>query len=82
MLINDELEAALSDFGLSRVLLGLEESSGLTTTGVVRGTLRYMAGELHLDETLRPNLETDVFAFGGLILTVSTRRQGWESLTI
>ncbi|KAG8917837.1 Ankyrin repeat and protein kinase domain-containing protein 1, partial [Tulasnella sp. 417] len=80
VLINDWCEAALSDFGLSRVLLGLEESSGLTTTGVVRGTLRYMAGELHIDEKRRPNLETDVFAFGGLILTVMSGKPPFPGL--
>ncbi|KAG9025147.1 hypothetical protein FS837_005065, partial [Tulasnella sp. UAMH 9824] len=80
VLINDWCEAALSDFGLSRVLLGLEESSGLTTTGVVRGTLRYMAGELHIDEKRRLNLETDVFAFGGLILTVMSGKPPFSGL--
>ena len=60
---------ALSDFGLSRVLEGLGES-GFTTSGSPHGTLNYMAGELFMSEKRRPDLGTDVFAFGGLILTV------------
>lgn len=69
ILVNNQHEATLSDFGLSRVLEGLGVSSGLTTTERVKGTLNYMARELFEGE--KPNLETDVYAFGGLILTVS-----------
>lgn len=68
------LEAVLSDFGLSMVLEGLGVPSGLTTTERVKGTLNYMASELFEGE--KPSCESDVYAFGGLILTVSKRRCG------
>ncbi|KIO27715.1 hypothetical protein M407DRAFT_72743, partial [Tulasnella calospora MUT 4182] len=68
VLVNDWREAALSDFGLSRVLHGLEIPSGFTTSGVAKGTLNYIASELWAEET--PTCNSDVYAFGGLILTV------------
>lgn len=70
VLINDLCEAALSDFGLSRMLQYLGEPSGLTTSETARGTLRYMAGELLQEDKRRPDRESDVYAFGGLILAV------------
>ncbi|KAG9027828.1 hypothetical protein FS837_004158, partial [Tulasnella sp. UAMH 9824] len=70
VLVNDSGEAALSDFGLSRILQELGEPTGLTTSETPRGTLTYMAPELLEEERSRPNRETDVYAFGGLILAV------------
>ncbi|KAG8909655.1 hypothetical protein FRC00_009707, partial [Tulasnella sp. 408] len=47
ILINDSLDAVLSDFGVSRVLDSLAEHTGLTTTGGgVHGTYPYTAPEL------------------------------------
>ncbi|KAG9047594.1 hypothetical protein FS837_001910 [Tulasnella sp. UAMH 9824] len=71
VLINDLGEAALSDFGLSRVLHGLDIPSGFTTSETVKGTLNYKAPELFLGE--QPTCSSDVYAFGGLVLTVSLR---------
>lgn len=73
MLINDRLEAALSDFGLSRVLTGLGTPMTFRTGEGGRGHFNYMAGELFTGETPRPDSKSDVYAFGGLILTVSMR---------
>ncbi|KAG8929025.1 Receptor-interacting serine/threonine-protein kinase 2 [Tulasnella sp. 417] len=79
ILINDSMEAVLSDFGSSRVMDSLADHTGLTTTdGDHRGTLRYTAPELFNPQILGgdPSVlvttcKTDVFAFGGVILTVS-----------
>lgn len=71
MLINDYFEAVLSDFGLGRVLMGLGVSTGFTTSEAAPGTLRYMAQELIIGEAPKVSLQTDVYAFGGLILAVS-----------
>ncbi|KAG8920227.1 hypothetical protein FRC01_000865 [Tulasnella sp. 417] len=78
VLVNDQLEAALSDFGLSLVLEGLAVPSGLTTTERIKGTLNYMAGELFEGE--KPNRESDVYAFGGLILTVMSGKPPFTGL--
>lgn len=66
ILVNDLREAVLSDFGLSRVMM---LSSGLTTSVGPKGSDHYMAPEL-FEGNPRPTLECDVFAFGGLMLTV------------
>lgn len=73
VLVNDILQAALSDFGLSRVLDVFGHRSGFTTSEGVKGTYNYIAPELFNDEKPRPTPETDVYAFGGLILNVSSR---------
>ncbi|KIO32693.1 hypothetical protein M407DRAFT_66410, partial [Tulasnella calospora MUT 4182] len=78
VLVNDRLEAALSDFGLSLVLEGLGAPSGFTTTERVKGTLNYMAGELFEGE--KANRESDVYAFGGLILTVMSGKAPFTGL--
>ncbi|KAG9026829.1 hypothetical protein FS837_004494 [Tulasnella sp. UAMH 9824] len=70
VLVNDLFRAVLSDFGLSRVLGGVGYHSGFTTSNTVKGTYNYTAPELFNDDNPRPTLNTDVYAFGGLILTV------------
>lgn len=67
VLINDLDQAALSDFGLA--MLDFEGTSGFTTSETIKGTLAYMAAQLFSGE--KPSRESDVFAFGGLILAVS-----------
>ncbi|KAG9037376.1 hypothetical protein FS837_001440 [Tulasnella sp. UAMH 9824] len=72
VLINDACEAALSDFGLSRVIEGWEIRTGLTTSGGgLKATNAYTAPELFTAEKPKPSLEADIYAFGGLILAVS-----------
>ncbi|KAG8946587.1 hypothetical protein FRC04_011565 [Tulasnella sp. 424] len=78
VLINDEHVPALSDFGLSRVIQDLEVQSGFTTSETVKGTVRYMARELFAGEN--PSPESDVYAFGGLILTVMSGKAPFEGL--
>lgn len=72
VLVNDFREAALSDFGLSRVIQELDISTGLTTGAGPKGSQNYMAPELFEDADSKPTLEADVYAFGGLILAVMT----------
>ncbi|KAG9042419.1 hypothetical protein FS837_010895 [Tulasnella sp. UAMH 9824] len=72
VLVNDWREAALSDFGLSQVLHGPDIPSGFTTSETVKGTYRYKARELFNGG--QTTCSSDVYAFGGLILTVSLRR--------
>ncbi|KAG8955542.1 hypothetical protein FRC00_005323, partial [Tulasnella sp. 408] len=78
VLINDSRDAALSDFGLSRVLQELGGHGGFTTSETAKGTLRYMAGELFAGH--KPNRETDVYAFGGLMLTVMSGKIPFDGL--
>ncbi|KAG8950904.1 hypothetical protein FRC04_006968, partial [Tulasnella sp. 424] len=78
VLITDSRGTALSDFGLSRVLQDLEISGGFTTTETVKGTVRYMASELFAGQ--KADLAADVYAFGGLILTVMSGRPPFDGL--
>ncbi|KIO28062.1 hypothetical protein M407DRAFT_72330 [Tulasnella calospora MUT 4182] len=80
VLVSDYFHAALSDFGLSRVLEGFGRPSGFTTSERIKGTLNYMAGELFTAENPRATLETDVYAFGGLILTVMSGKTPFQGL--
>jgi len=68
VLVNDNFEASLCDFGLSRFIEDIR--TGLTTSGGPGGGgYGYIAPEiLNGEETVRKTTETDVFAFGGLIL--------------
>ncbi|KAG8976949.1 hypothetical protein FRB90_008993, partial [Tulasnella sp. 427] len=72
IMITDEKEACLTDFGVSRFLVAEGVVSGLTSTGGTAGTLGYQSKELLMDENARPTKMSDVYAFAGLILaTVS-----------
>ncbi|KAG9044911.1 hypothetical protein FS837_007337 [Tulasnella sp. UAMH 9824] len=66
VIINDELEAILCDFGISRVM-NCEGGTGMTTLGTATGTHGYQAKELFQPKP-RPNDMSDTYAFGGLIL--------------
>ncbi|KIO18272.1 hypothetical protein M407DRAFT_84128, partial [Tulasnella calospora MUT 4182] len=66
VLINNIGEAAISDFGLSRP----DMYTGLTTEARPQGTFNYMAPELFMEDEPSVSCETDIYAFGGLILTV------------
>lgn len=68
--MNDLCEAALTDFGLSRVIQELDVPTGFTTGDGPKGSQRYMAPELFEEDDSKPTLETDVYAFGGLTLAV------------
>ncbi|KAG8930929.1 hypothetical protein FRC01_002065, partial [Tulasnella sp. 417] len=78
VLINDLYGPVLSDFGMSRVLQDLGIPSGLTTSGSVKGTWRYMSREIFAGQ--RPSRESDVYAFGGLILTVMSGKAPYHGL--
>ncbi|KIO22245.1 carbohydrate-binding module family 1 protein, partial [Tulasnella calospora MUT 4182] len=80
ILVNDLREAVLSDFGLSRVMVELSLSTGLTTSDGPKGTHNYMAPEFFEVEGPRPTCESDVFAFGGLVLAVLSGRPPFAGL--
>ena len=78
-LIDDEGNARLCDFGLSRIL-SEDVPSGLTTTSQYMGTERYMSYELVLAEGLgQPTTASDVYALACTGLEVS---QGNTKLNI
>ncbi|XP_050262941.1 L-type lectin-domain containing receptor kinase S.4-like [Quercus robur] len=72
VLLDSELNARLSDFGLAKLY---ERGTNPSTTRVV-GTLGYLAPEL--TRTGKPTKSTDVFAFGALLLEVVCGRRPIE----
>ncbi|KAG8899235.1 hypothetical protein FRC00_001719 [Tulasnella sp. 408] len=71
VLINDFKAAVLSDFDLSRAI---EEKTGFTTTGAGGQANRYLAPEAFMADSSSATFPTDIYAFGGLILTAMSGR--------
>ncbi|EJD40289.1 kinase-like protein, partial [Auricularia subglabra TFB-10046 SS5] len=85
VLISDSLDALLGDFGLS-TFVEKSESDPTTATGIRdMHTARFAAPELLLgtdDPTMRPRSKTresDVYAFGMLILEAITELPPWSN---
>ncbi|KAK8651180.1 hypothetical protein V6N13_140792 [Hibiscus sabdariffa] len=72
VLLDDELNGKLGDFGLARLY---EHGSNLRTTRVV-GTLGYLAPEV--SRTGKATTSSDVYAFGALLLEVVCGRRPIE----
>ncbi|KIO23170.1 hypothetical protein M407DRAFT_244874 [Tulasnella calospora MUT 4182] len=77
VLVSDEGDAKICDFGISKLVL--ESSSGFTTTTSVKGTLRYSSPEM-LDVDGKSTTMSDVWAFGMLILHVMTNKPPYIKL--
>ncbi|KDQ10878.1 hypothetical protein BOTBODRAFT_35832 [Botryobasidium botryosum FD-172 SS1] len=81
VLVKDDGEACLGDFGLSRFIQHV--STGLTTTTPSSGTPRWMAPELLFGNggDLAPvTKEGDVYALGCLALELTTDEWPWYSI--
>ena len=61
------------DFGLARLLSGAQTAAGLTQTGMILGSLPYMAPEQLLGEA--DDKRTDVYALGVLLFEMTTGRR-------
>ncbi|KZV86650.1 kinase-like protein, partial [Exidia glandulosa HHB12029] len=72
VLISDGGAARLSDFGLSNLLVRYSQS--FTQDSVVKGTSRWMAPELFIEEEPRLTYASDMWAFGCLLIEVQSGR--------
>ncbi|KAG8896692.1 hypothetical protein FRB99_008760 [Tulasnella sp. 403] len=79
VLINSQGDAALCDFGLSKLLQDCP--STFTTSSVGVGTLRWCAPEMWTADEPIKTLATDVWAFGALALEILTGRFPFYKLT-
>ncbi|KAG8989475.1 general transcription repressor, partial [Tulasnella sp. 427] len=80
VLVTDDFQAVLMDFGLSKALEGAP--SGLTTTSFgLRGSTRYMSPELVSEDDARRTLASDVWAWGCLLLEILTDRLPYADIT-
>ncbi|KAL5500833.1 hypothetical protein ACEPAH_9220 [Sanghuangporus vaninii] len=82
VLIDDAGEPLLCDFGISRILdkTATYPISNTTTTGGVRGTVRYMSKELFKENSTHTE-SSDIWAFGMTVYALLTGRQPYENLT-
>ncbi|KAG8962358.1 Ras GTPase [Tulasnella sp. 425] len=64
ILMDDSFHAVLCDFGLASFIQESGISSGLTTSQSIKGSIRYMSPELHLEEDAKHTLASDVWAWG------------------
>lgn len=69
VVVQNNLEAALCDFGISKLILDEGEHSGFTTWDACSGTAGYQPKEILIE--CPPTTAADVYAFGGLTLAVS-----------
>jgi serine/threonine protein kinase len=69
VLISDDGEGLVSDFGVAKVTRESGCSNGFTTTAI-QGTFAFMAPELHEEPNWTP--ATDVYAFAGTCLQIIT----------
>ncbi|KIO23072.1 hypothetical protein M407DRAFT_78537, partial [Tulasnella calospora MUT 4182] len=74
ILINDSIHAVLCDFGLASFVQESGMSSGLTTSQSIKGSIRYMSPELHLEEDVKHTLASDVWAWGCTVFEVGAFR--------
>ncbi|KAI5122316.1 hypothetical protein M0805_002483 [Coniferiporia weirii] len=75
ILISDDGEACITDFGLSRLInqdFYLQEGTGQENNDNFLGKIRYLAPELMNSES-NSTFETDIYAFGMLSLEITTR---------
>ncbi|KAG2148894.1 kinase-like protein [Suillus clintonianus] len=75
VLIFGDGTACLADFGLSLVFSDVTSISQASWTSNFHGNSRWLAPELlegQDDELVRPNMQSDIYSFGGIMLQVLT----------
>ncbi|KAE9391219.1 kinase-like protein [Gymnopus androsaceus JB14] len=73
ILVTDELGCCLADFGLSLIISDSRTLSNASTSGMTKGTIRWMAPELIIPSRPAPNdTSRDVYAFGCTVLEILT----------
>jgi eukaryotic-like serine/threonine-protein kinase len=84
IMITDDRQVKLLDFGIAKLIHGAEVTSGddaptLTAFGAIVGTAAYMSPEQA--EAKRVDARSDVFAFGAVLYEMITGRRAFEGET-
>jgi serine/threonine protein kinase len=74
LLIDDQGQLWIADFGLAR----LQGDSGVTATGDLLGTLRYMSPEQALGQRVLVDHRTDQYSLGATLYELITARHAFE----
>ena len=73
VVLTDAGKPKLLDFGLARLLHGAQAATALTQSGMILGSLPYMAPEQLLGEA--DDIRTDVYALGAMLFEMATGRR-------
>ncbi|KAG8940947.1 hypothetical protein FRC04_004876 [Tulasnella sp. 424] len=76
IIIQDNLEAGLCDFGISKIVVAVGQRTGLTTSGDTLGTNGFQAAEIL--NGARATTASDVYAFGAVILAAMSGKAPFE----
>lgn len=76
LLLDDEMQLYVTDFGLARI----ESDAGVTMTGDIVGTLRYMAPEQALGNRVVVDQRADVYSLGVTLYELLTLRPAFDAV--
>ncbi|KAL5699893.1 non-specific serine/threonine protein kinase [Ranunculus cassubicifolius] len=87
ILLNDDMTALVSDFGIARLVMTvgmgnslLAENVGNSTTNIVTGSIGYIAPEYGFGSNT--SIKGDVYSFGVVVLEMVTRKRPTDDLFI
>ncbi|MEK7487582.1 MAG: protein kinase, partial [Planctomycetota bacterium] len=82
ILITPLKEAKIADFGLAKSLNAEKDLSRFTKTGILIGTVPYMAPELARSESDKLDERTDIYAVGVCLYKLLTQQYPFEAKTL
>ncbi|KAG8923550.1 hypothetical protein FRC01_012619 [Tulasnella sp. 417] len=75
-MVQENMEAGICDFGISKIIVSVGQRSGFTTSGNTLGTQGFQAPEVLNDHPA--TTASDVFAFAGVILFALSGKAPFE----
>lgn len=81
MLLDNDFEPKLSDFGLAK-LQSRKESGVTSLTGGARGTIGYIAPEVFMRSLGGVSHKSDVYSFGMLLLEMALGKESTKSVSM
>ncbi|GKV26930.1 hypothetical protein SLEP1_g36143 [Rubroshorea leprosula] len=87
VLLNDDMTALVSDFGIARLVMtagggnaGVVENMGNSTANMLSGTIGYIAPEYAFGSNT--SIKGDVYSFGTLVLEIVTRKRPTDDMFV